>query len=428
MPTVGILTTLADFKPEYSIAGVVNTQLKMLRKYNYPVVLFVLNIFHDEANVPEGVEIRKIVPQLILEPYAEFKLGNLEPDVEKAKLAFAENMKDIDVMLTHDIIFINSYLPYNEALRRGIREGSLSHIQWLHWMHSGPSFRNLDGSVLDDLHTLPDNSKLIYMNNTDILRAAEHFNTLPKNVRMVYNTMDIRDLYHFHPLTHDLIEAYDLMKPQYLASYPLSTTRMDDIGKKLRKAIRIMAELKRRGNSVAFIIPNAHANAQHEKDAIEEMYQYAWNLGLTRQELIFTSLFQAPKWEQGVPHEVVMNLFTLSNLFLFPSHSENCPLVLLEAMAAKNMLVLNGDFPAFYEFGKENAQYYRFGSTVAPSPEFPDGEDKYFKDIALLIESEYSQNRALKAQTRIRQEFNEDYIFKHQLEPAIAEAYDSRKD
>ena len=151
------------------------------------------------------------------------------------------------------------------------------------------------------------------------------------------------------------------------------------------------------------------------------MYQLASTHGIERRELIFTSLIDAPKYEQGVPHDVIKDLFLLSNLFIFPSYSENCPLILLEAMAGKNILVLNQDFPAFKDFGAENALYFRFSSTVAPNPDFPNGVEKYYEDIATLIISEYNQNSAIKSQTKLRKEFNLDYIFKRQLEPAIKE-------
>lgn len=417
---IGCLTTFADFKPEYSLAGVVNSQLLALLKYGYKPVLFVLENF--KGKVPKGVEVRKVIPQLILEPYSQSNTDNLEKDVVKVQEAFEKNMSDINVCLTHDIIFINSYLPYNVAMRRGI-EGSLSHIRWLHWMHSGPSFKSLDGSVWDNLHTLPKNSRLIYMNYSDVLRAAEHFNILPKDVRTIFNPMDIRELYNFSPLTKEIIEANDLMSPEFLCVYPLSTTRMDKAGKQLSKAIWIMAELKKKGRSVALVVPNAHANAQKEKEAIEEMYRFGHDRGLERRELIFTSLHDIPKYEQGVPHRVVRDLFLLSNLFLFPSVSENCPLVLLEAMAGKNILVLNESFAPIKDFGKEDALYFGFGSLIERDRDFPDGEEKYYQDIATLIISEYNQNKSIKAQTRLRREFNLDTIMRKQLEPAILEIY-----
>lgn len=414
-PTIAILTTFGDMNPSFSLCGVVKQQLISLVKHGYKPVLFTLDFFKDE--VPEGVEVRNILPQLILEPYSKGDLTNLEVDVAKAQKTMEDNMKDIDVCLTHDIIFINSYLPYNVAMRRGI-ERSLSHIRWLHWMHSGPSFADLDGSVWDNLYTLPENSKLVYMNYTDAIRAAEMYHTLPKNVRTIFNPMDIRELHSFSPITKKLIDEYDLMSPEFLCVYALSTTRMESGGKQLSKVIKIIGSLKKKGFSVSLVVPNAHANAQKEKDAIEAMYQLAFQYGLERRELIFTSLFD-PNYEQGVPHEVVRDLYLLSNIFIFPSVSENCPLVLLEAMASKNILVLNEDFPAFKDFGQSNAIYFRFSSLVAPSPEFPRGEDNYYSDIATLIIDQYEQHKAIKAQTRIRREFNVDWIFEHQLEPAI---------
>lgn len=419
-PKVGIYTTFSNLNPEYSLCTVVLQQLQALKKNGYEPVLFVLTNF--TGDVPEGIEIRKVIPQLILEPYGKADFSHYEEDIDVALKAMEENMLDIDVCLTHDIIFINSYLPYNEALRRAIR-GKLSHVKWLHWMHSGPSIRpQMDGSPYDNLYTLPDNSRLIYMNYTDALRAAEMYGVWPKDVRTIFNPMDIRSLYNFHPLSWELTDQYDLMNADIVDIYPLSSTRMNDAGKQLSKVIWVMSHIKKMGKTIRIVVCNAHANAQKEKDEIEKMYSYASILGIERRELIFTSRHDIPKWEQGVPHKVISDLFLLSNIFIFPSVSENCPLVLLEAMAARNLLVLNGNFPAFRDFGLENAMYFNFGSLVQ-TPNFPLGEDRYMEDVAKLILSELSTNKALNASTVLRKKFNLDYIFEQQLSTAIMEIY-----
>ncbi len=417
---ISILTTFANMNPEFSLCSVVKQQLSMLVKHGYKPVLFVLDIFKGE--VPKGVEVRKVIPQLILEPYSANDLSNLDEDVEKAMKAMEEHMADIDVCLTHDIIFINSYLPYNIAMREA-QETKLGHVKFLHWMHSGPSHRpTMDGSPYDNLYTLPQNSRLIYMNHTDVLRAAEMYGIYPKDVRTIFNPMDIRELYEFHPLTKELIDKNDLMSPDYLCVYPLSTTRMDRAGKQLSKVIWIMAGLKSKGVTVRLVVPNAHANADKEKREIERMYEFAELKGLDRKELVFTSLHDK-EWEHGVPHEVVRNLFTLGNLFIFPSVSENCPLILLEAMAGKNILVLNQSFPAMKDFGGINALYFRFSSLIDKA-KHPEGLDKYMEDIADLIIAEMTQNKAVAAQTNLRQKFNLDFIWRHQLLPTIKEIYE----
>jgi glycosyltransferase involved in cell wall biosynthesis len=414
---IGIFTTFYNLDTAYSLVTVVKQQLKMLVKHGYTPVLFVLENFNDDT-VLEGVEVRKTIPQLILEPYGHGDLSNLDKDVEKAKKALEETMVDIDVCLTHDIIFINSYLPYNIAMRKAI-DGKLNKVKWLHWMHSGPSIRpQLDDSPWDNLYTLPANSRLIYMNYTDSIRAAEMYGVWPKDVKTIFNPMDIREFFDVDPFVWDLTDSYDILNAEFICVYPLSTTRMGPEGKQVAKVIEIMADLKQLGRKVKLIIPNAHANGKREKEAIEEQLQIAGSLGLDRSEVIFTSLFNAPKYEHGLPHHIVKDLFLIGNLFIFPSVSENCPLIQLEAMAAKSILVLNKNFPAMKDFTLENAMYFNFGSLVE-TPNFPLGEDRYLMDVAKLINSEYENNKAVKAHTLLRQRFNVDKIFKQQLEPAI---------
>ena len=129
---IGLLTTFANFNPEFSLTSVVYQQLKMLLKYDYKPVLYVLDIFKDFDKVPKGVEVKAILPQIMLEPYGKRNADNLEKDVAKLLPAMEEHMADLKLCLTHDIIFINSYLPFNVAMRRAI-DGKLSHIKWLHW-------------------------------------------------------------------------------------------------------------------------------------------------------------------------------------------------------------------------------------------------------------------------------------------------------
>lgn len=418
---IGILTTFANWDTAYSLVGVVSQQLQVLLKYNYKPVLFVLNTFKDDAKLPDGVEVRKIVPQLILEPYGAGELPeSLKEDVQKAENAFAQHLADIDICLSHDIIFINSYLPYNIAMRNA-QDNTLGHVKWLHWMHSGPSIRpnNLEWPWAN-LYTLPKNSKLVYMNYTDVIRAAEMYGVFRKDVRTIFNPMDPRVVFGLHPLTIELIDTYNLLDVDVLDIYPLSTTRMNDNGKQLSKVIKIMGSIKKQGKSVKLIVPNAHANGENEKKEIEEMHKLAYEYGLTRDELIFTSLHNIPTLEHGVPHDVVMDLFRLSNLFIFPSVSENCPLVLLEAALTKNLLVLNASFPAMKDFVRENALYFNFGSLV-DTPNFPLGADKYLEDVAKIIVSELNQNTALNSFTKIKKDFNYDKIFKLQLEPVFFE-------
>ena len=116
---------------------------------------------------------------------------------------------------------------------------------------------------------------------------------------------------------------------------------------------------------------------------------------------------------------MVSQLFQLGNLFVFPSTSENCSLILLEAMLSKNLLVLNESVPPMKEFGIENALYFKFGG-VMEKVNYDDRE-KWLTDVAKIIIAEFSTNRTLKANADIRQHYSYDHIFKTQIEPLFFE-------
>lgn len=245
------------------------------------------------------------------------------------------------------------------------------------------------------------------------------YHVFPKDVKVVYNSIDPRIFWNLHPLTNSLIDKYDILSADYIDIYPLSTTRMVD-GKQIKVVIEIMAALKKLGKKVCFIAVNAHANDRREKQVIAEVISFASERGLGANEMIFTSLEDAPKYELGVPREVVSQLFMLSNLFIFPSVSENCSLVLLEAALCKNLLILNDNgFLPFREFAKENALYFDFGSLVSEVKY--NNRERFMEDVAKIINSEMGCNKALKASAEIRRNFNYEKNFVEMIEPLIME-------
>lgn len=411
---IGVLTTFYNLDPAYSLASIVIDQLKMLSKNGYNPVFLVHDNF--EGNVPEGVEVRKIVPRFKLVDYAATSTlaDDFDSQVGAVVKALEENCQDIDVMITHDIIFQGWFLPYNA----GIRKANLK-CKWLHWIHSAPSPRQNDLKYPFDLqYTIPPNSKLVYLNHTDVIRTAEMYGAWPKDVRVVHNPKDPRTFWNLHPLTSELIDQYGLLNKEVVSIYPLSTPRMIS-GKGVDKAIRLMGKIKKLGKKVCLVVCNAHANADKDKDLVRQMTKYGIEQGLDYTDLIFTSFHDTPKWEHGVPPQVISELFRLSNVFIFPSYSENCSLVMLEAALSKNLLVLNEDFPPMKDFFQEQALYFRFGSLIQRT-DYND-EDKWYEDVAKIILSEIKENKLINSFTKMKQQFNLDYIFKEQIEPLFFE-------
>lgn len=412
MKTIGVLTTFSNFDPAFSLTSVVRDQLQALVKYKYKTVLFVLPNFPDDKLVPEGVEIRKIVPQLILEPYK----GTQQPDRWKddfklAKEFFEKNMKDIDYLICHDIFFIDTYLPYNIALR----ESNLN-CKILAWTHSAPSPRpELENNIHANRFVLPPRTKLVYLNHHKNNDLAEMYGAWLKDVRVVHNSRDPRTFWDLDPFVNGLIDKYSLLEADVLAVYPLSTPRMVD-GKGLDKAIKLIAKLKELGNKVCLIVPNAHANAEKEKKTISQTQFFAQEQGLTNTELIFTSLENSPTYENSVKPKIISDLFRLSNVFIFPTASENCSLILLEAMLAGNLLVLNSNVESLREFGGNDALYFDFNWR-----DNKEENENYFLDLAKIVNSQMEAHKTIQVKKRAMQRHSYDFIFKKQIEPLFYE-------
>ncbi len=417
-PKVGILTTFYDLNKAYSLTSVVEAQLAALVKYGYAPVLFVHDNFSDDALVPDGVEVRKVIPRFLLVDYSnnqELSTG-FEEQVVAAYEALKAHTADIEVIFEHDLIFQGWFLPYCVAIHKLASE---TNQRWFHWTHSVPNTVPQGTKYPHTLrYQLPARSKLVYLNNFHLIRAAESYGVFPKDVRVVYNPVDPRLYYDLHPIVSRLINIYDLLSADFMQVYPVSTTRMLD-GKQLYTVIDIFAKLKESGRSVRLVVANAHANDKREKQVIAETLNYAAKVGLSPYELIFTSLEDAPKYETGIPREAVSQLFLLANLFIFPSISENCPLILLEAMMAKNMLILNNNVGPMREFAQENALYFNFGG-LDDRVEYKNRE-QFMHDVARIIISEFETNRTLKVANRLKKDFNFDRIFKKQIEPLLYE-------
>ena len=82
-------------------------------------------------------------------------------------------------------------------------------------------------------------------------------------------------------------------------------------------------------------------------------------------------------------------------------------------------MVLNDSFAPLRDFFGKDALYFKFGS-LREQVNYDDKE-KFYSDVAMIIIGELERNKPLSSFTRLKQRFNIDYIFKHQLEPIFYE-------
>lgn len=444
-PRVAILTSLVDFSMAYSLVGIILDQARALKKHGYEYDLLCIKNFnrHDADSIKsERLKVRYILPQTRLYDYRpdepakkteRDKNGNVVlgfeeqvevhfgGDPEKGWIGYREALRDYDVIIDHDLMFLSWHLPQNAAIRRCIEIWPKKN--WLHWVHSGPS--SPPGNLCEPStlrFSAAPNSHYVYLNETQALEYSLMINTSKSHVSTVYNPKDIRDVYGFHPETNEMIDRYNLFDHDILVIYPFSTPRWKEKG--VRQLVRIVQFWKKQGIRGRLVLINAHCNSDVDKPKIEAIEAYCKVADLQLDDdVIMTSRFadeiDRKIWRYTVPFRVVRELVLLSNCFIFPSVSECCSLIQAEASIAGKFMVLNRDFPPMLEFSHPSTMNYEFTKND------PDVNLVYYECIAREIWLNLKGDSAIMNATQARRTFyNRDWIFKQQLEPLLYRHFD----
>lgn len=393
---IAILTSFRRMPDSYSLINDVRDQIKTLKRYGHEVVFFAQKTCEGQGI---DCEIKAILPHFRLEKDIE----NKEAKEELIEI-FKKELKDFDVVITHDLLYIRQYFTY----RKAIMECGVP-VKWIHWVHS---------VIGEKLALKMPHSKYVYMNYADTARFAEHIGVGIEDIRVVFNDKDPRLFFDWDAITCKIAEKYDLFNKDIIQTYPMCSTRMNSKG--IDHVIKIFAKLKSLGNDVLLIVPNS--NARKKKEEIEQKLKSAYEQGLEKGDVLFTSTI-SPECEGGVPRDVVRDLMLISNLFIFPSVSEVCPNVLLEASMTKQLIVVNRDFPAIFDFGEDGKSClaYNFGSLIKPG--FRYRTEEGYANLAREINEHLIHSKSNQQFLKIKKISNIDTIYHKQLEPLLYEKY-----
>jgi glycosyltransferase involved in cell wall biosynthesis len=426
---VAILTVLASIDAAYSVAGVTLAYLRLLREKGHDVVLVTTSDFKDHGQLPAGVEVRT---------YTRYNRASKEPFdkesfdkyVETSSQELVIALEDCSVCLTQDIIFIHEFLCVNWAMR--VAAESLPHLRWIHWMHSGPSQRprKLEYPIAACFNGMI-NSRYVCVNRTDIPKASAMYAVPESHVRTVHNFVDPVHFFDLHPLATEFYHRYKLYEADTICVYP---TRLVE-PKQVDKVIKLLAQIKATGQSVRLFVCNSYSNAEKEKTLAQKLSEYATGEGFSSDEVIITSLVKSPWAEEndhnielGIPNSAIRSLMQLADLFVLPSISEACSMIMLEAGMTKNLIVLNRDLLTTTEFlGQELEPEYTkrglalsFGSVTRPVMGYLPDEASWYADRAKGIMASQDRNQAIQFFKYVRKYHSPTWVYENQLMPLIS--------
>jgi hypothetical protein len=112
---VALLTTFFESESGYSLISVAETQIRMMLDHGYDPAVLVQEDFREpetEDSVWRSsiVDLRKCVPFMHL---SKSIAKDFEKRVSQIQAALEQNLADIDVCITHDIILQDSYREHN---------------------------------------------------------------------------------------------------------------------------------------------------------------------------------------------------------------------------------------------------------------------------------------------------------------------------
>jgi glycosyltransferase involved in cell wall biosynthesis len=425
MKNVALLTTFFDVTSGYSLVAVAETQIRMLLDGGYMPTVLVQNRYHKDKDGQESilpflqqpppsvwneqtVDLRAVVPAMDLP--AEVP-DDFEERADRVEAAIEENLKGIDVCITHDIVLQPYYLPHNAAVRRYAKKRP--DLLWLHWLHSCPSHGRAE-TYPESLRSTPPPGYLVYPNDSDKAMVVRAYGLAGQEWRVKVcragHAIDPLLKWPYDRLTKDLARKADLMAGEVAAIYPARLDR----GKQVEKAVRLMVGVQRAGYEPRLLVVDWQSAGQRFQSYIDELLALAKHFGLEG-KINFTSRLD-DSCSQGVPPQVVTELFSLTNVYIHPSAVETYSLVVHEAALQGNLLVLNHDFPAMRELYGDAAIYMDFGSDRAQRTY--EDEQTFWNEEAKRLIAELRGNRALWAKTRARREWTPPALWK-EFEPLL---------
>ncbi len=425
---IALLTMFNGLNSTYSLVNVVAEQLRMILDAGMKVKVLVSESCPLEERfgvfLDERIEWVKVInhldgQQIHWRDYSQ-PSGEVHETFFKESDVIAEDLvdklQDIDVCIMHDIHYQGWHLVHNVAIRKA--QETLSKVKFIAFTHSAPVNRPHNPKwPFSARYTPMPNTLYVYPTQSGISALAKQYNVPEGRCRVVNNSLDILSFASNEIQT--LSREIDLLSPDILIVYPGRLT----VAKKFEKVAMLGGAIKKHWEkSVSLIFcdfPSSDIPSNTYKALIRAQGAV---YGLEYQDIIFTS--DLKEYKSGFPRKAVLELFSLSNLFICPSFSESFGLTIIEAASKGNFLVLNEKVPALEELGKSLNAYFikwdarNFGFDTKET--YNPSEEIYLKEHARVIINMMRENPVIKAKTLARQRYNPKWVWDNQLEPLIS--------
>lgn len=423
---VALLTMFNGLSSTYSLVNVVAEQLRMLLDSNIDTKVLVCEHCPDHERTGIFLDKRldwvKVVNQIDgkLIHWRDYSTptGKVHSSFFKEADIIAEDLvdklSDVDVCIMHDIHYQGWHLIHNIAVRKA--QEKLPHVKFIAFTHSAPEAhpKKTEWPFSARYSPMP-NTTYVYPTQSGLPALAKQYDVPEGRCRAVNNSLNL--LSFFSEDIQALASKTDLLSPDVLVVYPGRLTT----SKKFEKVSSLCGAIKKvSGLSVKVIFCDFRSADLAPETYKRQIRTQGIKHGLDQEDMVFTSEMGFP---DGFPRPAVLELFSISNLFICPSFSESFGLTVLEAASKGNFLVINEAVPALEEIGKPLKAYFmrwdarNFGYDTKET--YHPSEKAYLEEHGGIIVDMLTSNPVLLSKTLARQRYTPLWVWKNQLEPLL---------
>jgi hypothetical protein len=423
---VAILTMFNGLERTYSLVNVVAEHLRMLLDNNVPVKMLVCEHCPDEQRSGifsdkriEWVKVKNTLngKQIHWYDYSQPE-GKVHDTFFEEADSIAEDLidklLDVDICMMHDIHYQGWHLIHNVAIRKA--QEKLPNVRFVAVTHSAPNNkpRNPKWPFSARYSPMP-NTIYVYPTASGMPALSKQYSVPEGRCRVINNSLDL--LANLGEDTKAICNKVDLFSPDIVMVYPGRLTQ----GKRFEKAAAFAGVIKKKTERTVKVVFCDFASMDIAPDIYKAVIRRSGcKFGIDDDDMCFTSDLGYPN---GFPRAGVLELFTLSNLFVCPSFSESFGLTVLEAASRGNFIVLNQAVPALEELGKQLGAYFmrwdarNFGYDTKEN--YNPSEQIYLENNADRVVNLMRENPVISAKTLVRQRYSPKWIWENQLQPLL---------
>lgn len=413
--TQNIRTAILHYSSPPVVGGVeavLHAHAKVFLQEGYPVS--VITGRGEASALPEG---SKFIRLPLLNSQNKKILG-INHDLEKGivgdayfeirdriKSQLEKIVGDYDNLIVHNIFSKHFNLPLTDALHMLLDEGKINNcIGWCHdfsWASPHSKSQLHDGHPWDLLRTYRSDIHYVVISKKRRKMLADIFGISTKQIQVIYNGIDPKELMGGSPETNSLIKRLDLDSADLIILMPVRVTQ----AKNIEFAMQVSADLCAKGCNAKMILtgpPDPHD---------PENLAYFNQLKQMRAELDVENNFRFLYDEGPTPDKpyildmaIVNDLYRICDLVFLPSHREGFGMPVLEAgFSGKPVFATN--IPAVEEIGQEDVYVI----------DLEEGSDQAANSILDWM----ANNTVYQMRVKTRQKFTWLNIFREQIQSLL---------